>query len=103
MNAHLKILTVVAGCGALTGCLETGPSSPPDDGLKGSPAQFSSMAQPCIAQASRLTGVAAGSISVTDQIRTGGGPLLVLNVGGANYSCRQEPDGRVTVFSEFAN
>jgi hypothetical protein len=61
------------------------------------------MADPCIAQAARMTGLNRGAIVVTDRIRTGGGPLLTLNAGGTRYSCRLEDDGRVTVFSEYAN
>lgn len=103
MQNLVKTCGLLAACGALAGCLETTPEAPRDDGLQGSPAQFAAMTQPCIAQAARLTGVAANTITVNDQIRTGGGPLLTLNVGGAKYSCRLEANGSVTVFSEFAN
>jgi uncharacterized protein YgiM (DUF1202 family) len=73
------------------------------DGLSGTQDQFNRMANPCIAQASRLTGVNRGSITVLGQIRTGGGPLLTLSAAGTKYSCRLESNGSVTVFSEFAN
>ena len=74
-----------------------------DDGLSGTQDQFSMMTGPCVAQAARMTGAEQGSIVVTDQIRTGGGPLLTLDADGTPYSCRLEDDGSVTVFSEFAN
>jgi hypothetical protein len=73
------------------------------DGLAGTPAQFDRMERPCIAQASRLTGVNQGSIVVADRIRTEGGPILTLAAAGTPYTCRLEDDGSVTVFSEFAN
>ncbi|MBK1703592.1 hypothetical protein CKO40_03230 [Halochromatium glycolicum] len=87
---NARFLTQRAGSGA-------------NDSLQGTPEQFSRMTQPCIAQASRMTGVSPGSITIIDRIRTGGGPLLTLNAGGTKYSCRLEDDGSVTVFSEFAN
>lgn len=74
-----------------------------DDGLSGTPDQFSRMEQPCIAQAARFTGVSQGAITITDRIRTGGGPILTLSAAGTPYTCRLEDDGSVTVFSEFAN
>ncbi len=76
---------------------------PPNDGLSGTEAQFNSMTSPCINQASRLTGVPARDINITNRIRTGGGPLLTLEAAGTKYSCRLEDNGTVTVFSEFAN
>ena len=74
-----------------------------NDGLSGSPAQFADMEHPCINQASHLTGVPTTAILIQDRIRTGGGPLLTLTAAGTKYSCRRESDGRVTVFSEFAD
>jgi hypothetical protein len=50
-----------------------------------------------------MTGFPAKDINIAERIRTGGGALLVLDVGGRNWSCRSESDGSVTVFSEFAN
>ena len=91
---------------ALAGCqsdssMDTG--APKDDGLSGTQAQFDMMTDPCIRQAERMTGLGMKDISVTNRIRTGGGPLLTLNAGGTKYSCRLEDDGSVTVFSEYAN
>jgi hypothetical protein len=97
MLGRVCVLGVVA---AVAGCVETTGAG---DGLSGTEAQFSQMEQPCIAQAARLTGVSRGAIFVRERIRTGGGPLLVLDAGGAAFSCRFEDDGSVTVFSEFAN
>jgi hypothetical protein len=73
------------------------------DNLSGTENQFDSMEQPCTAQAQRLTGATSGVISVTDRIRTGGGPILTRDAAGTPYTCRLENDGSVTVFSEFAN
>lgn len=106
MNTKLKLAALLTAATALAGCPDggdMGSGKPKDDGLSGTPAQFAAMRSPCIAQASRLTGVSVGTITVIDEIRTGSGPLLTLNAGGAKYSCRLEADGRVSVFSEFAN
>jgi hypothetical protein len=102
----LKLTAVAAALAMLAGCatstdVDRGASA--DDGLSGTQDQFDKMTSPCIAQASRRTGLGQAAISVTDRIRTGGGPLLTLNAGGTKYSCRLEDDGSVTVFSEFAN
>jgi hypothetical protein len=91
----LAVLTVLAAC-----VEDDGGSG---DNLSGTDAQFAAMREPCIRQAARLTGVTSGAITVSSQIQTGGGPLLVLNVAGNSYSCRLESDNSVTVFSEFAN
>lgn len=64
---------------------------------------FAQMENPCLTQATRLTGLSSDQIVVTNQIPTGGGPLLTLDANGKPYSCRKEADGSVTVFSEFAN
>lgn len=87
---------------ALAGCVETSGSAN-NDGLSGSEAQFNSMTAPCIDQAARYTGYPAMDINISDRVRTGGGPLLVLDAGGQRVSCRLENNGQVTVFSEFAN
>ncbi|MEE4239651.1 MAG: hypothetical protein V2I51_23265 [Anderseniella sp.] len=72
----------LAGCGTTTGVdTSTTSNAPADDGLSGTPAQFERMADPCFAQAARMTGLNRGAIVVTDRIRTGGGPLLTLNAG----------------------
>ncbi len=100
-----NMIVLVASVVALSGCVEdTGPKhSGKTDGLKGSAAQFDSMVKPCKAQASRLTGTPRNAVAVLGRIRTGGGPILTLSAAGSNYTCRLEPDGSVTVFSEFAN
>ena len=98
----LKISRIaVAGAAllALGACVEDTGSS----GLSGTTNQFDSMTGPCLAQASGLTGVARGAVTVTDRIQTGGGPILTLSAAGTPYTCRLESDGSVTVFSEFAN
>lgn len=87
---------------SLAGCMEM-PSGSANDGLIGTEAQFDSMTQPCIAQASRLTGQPKGAIAITDRLPTGAGPILTLTAAGAPYTCRLEEDGSVTVFSEYAN
>lgn len=104
MDIKLKIMIGAAVLATLAGCVETtggGPSV--NDGLSGSDPQFDAMTAPCINQAARMTGFPAKDINIAERIRTGGGPLLVLDVGGQNWSCRSESDGSVTVFSEFAN
>lgn len=101
---NLKLALGAAALVALAGCVEdTGGSSAPNDGLSGTQSQFDGMTGPCIDQAARMTGVSRGSVTILDRIRTGGGPILTLNAGGAKYTCRLENDGSVTVFSEFAN
>lgn len=85
---------------ALAGCVEDSGSS---DGLSGTEAQFNAMTSPCINQASRVARFPARDINIVDRVRTGGGPLLVLDAGGRRLSCRLEDNGRVTVFSEYAN
>jgi len=100
----LKFFIGVAALVSLAGCVETGGGgSAENDGLSGSDAQFNAMTAPCINQAARMTGFPAKDINIAERIRTGGGALLVLDVGGQNWSCRSESDGSVTVFSEFAN
>ena len=94
-------LSFVVGCASSGSSVDTGSSI--NDGLSGTLDQFSQMTGPCIDQAQRMTGLDRAAITVTDQIRTGGGPLLTLDAGGTKYSCRREEDGRVTVFSEYAN
>lgn len=110
MNRQLRIaacavaLVMMSGCGSTTnGGGSASISGAMDDGLSGTTAQFNRMRSPCIDQAQRMTGLDRTAISVTDEIRTGGGPLLTLNAGGSKYSCRLEDNGSVTVFSEYAN
>lgn len=95
-------VSVLAGCGSIVNG-SSNPSAPFDDGLSGSEEQFNRMTGPCVDQAARLTGLDRRSIGVLDRIRTGGGPLLTMSAGGTKYSCRLEDNGRVTVFSEYAN
>ncbi|WP_306120220.1 MULTISPECIES: hypothetical protein [unclassified Roseitalea] len=102
MHIHLKIATLVVAASAIAGCVETSEVAT-DDGLSGTQAQFNAMTAPCIDQAARFTGFPAIDINIVDRVRTGGGPLLVLDAGGQRVSCRREGDGSVTVFSEFAN
>ena len=104
MNYMRMTALAVAGA-ALAGCVETGGSGvgTPSDGLRGTDAQFNAMTAPCIDQAARYANFPARDINISERIRTGGGPLLGLDAGGQRLSCRLEPDGRVTVFSEFAN
>lgn len=106
MQSLIKSLVAASAIVALAGCqsdssMDT--SAPKNDGLSGTLAQFEMMKEPCIQQASRMTGVHPTNIYVTNSIRTGGGPLLTLNAGGTKYSCRLEDNGSVTVFSEYAN
>lgn len=98
-NAIKWVLSAVA-LGALAGCVEDTGSS---NGLSGTEAQFNAMTSPCINQASQYANFPARDINIVERIRTGGGPLLVLDAGGQRLSCRLEDDGSVTVFSEFAN
>ena len=98
----MKLTALAMTAIALAGCVETGGSAS-SDGLSGTDAQFNAMTAPCIDQAARFANYPAMDINIADRIRTGGGPLLVLDAGGQRLSCRLEPDGRVTVFSEFAN
>lgn len=100
MEIKLKFVAGAAALIALAGCVEDSGSS---DGLSGTEAQFNAMTSPCINQASRYANFPARDINIVERIRTGGGPLLVLDAGGRRLSCRLEDNGRVTVFSEFAN
>lgn len=100
---YLGIMALAVTTAALAGCVETGGGTTVNDGLSGTEAQFNAMTAPCIDQAARYASYPARDINVADRIRTGGGPLLVLDAGGQRLSCRLEDDGRVTVFSEFAN
>jgi hypothetical protein len=103
MRPSLAPTTLVLGLAALAGCVETTGGTTTGDGLSGTDAQFNAMTAPCIDQAARFSGFPAADINIAERIRTGGGPLLVLDAGGQRLSCRLESDGRVTVFSEFAN
>lgn len=102
MSHTLKTLTFFAAMTAVAGCVETSGGGG-DDGLSGSQSDFNAMTAPCIDQASRYASYPAMDINIVDRIRTGGGPLLVLDAGGQRLSCRLESDGTVTVFSEYAN
>ena len=99
---HIKMFALVGAATVLAGCVETTGSSA-NDGLSGTEAQFNAMTAPCIDQAARYTNYPAMDINIADRIRTGGGPLLVLDAGGRRVSCRLEDNGSVTVFSEYAN
>jgi hypothetical protein len=105
MKNAMKLVIGAAALGTLAGCVETGGTGggAPSDGLSGTDAQFNAMTAPCIDQAARFAGFPARDINIADRLRTGGGPLLVLDAGGQRLSCRLEADGSVTVFSEFAN
>ncbi len=103
MTNTIKLAILASAAAALAGCVETGGGSGGDTGLSGTQSQFDAMVSPCISQASRLTGVSQGSVTILDRIQTGGGPILTLDAAGAKYTCRLEDDGTVTVFSEFAN
>jgi hypothetical protein len=104
MTNAFKALIGAAALASLSACVETsGDAASAADGLSGTDAQFNAMTAPCIDEAARITSFPAIDINIAERIRTGGGPLLVLEVGGQNWSCRTESDGSVTVFSEFAN
>lgn len=102
MKNVIRIVIGAAALGAVAGCVETSGSAP-SDGLTGTDAQFNAMTAPCIDQAARYANYPAMDINIVDRVRTGGGPLLVLDAGGQRLSCRLEPNGSVTVFSEYAN
>jgi hypothetical protein len=103
MKTHRgKLAAATIALAALAGCADRGDSDA-DTGLGGTSAQFDAMTNPCIEQAATVSGLAPGNILVTDKTQTGGGPLLTLSAAGADYGCRMEADGSVTVFSEFAN
>jgi len=93
MKTLHSLTALCAAAALLAGCVETGDM---DAGLSGTADQFDAMRAPCKAQAARMTGTSVHSVSILDSIQTGGGPIL-------KYTCRLEPDGRVTVFSEYAN
>ncbi|MBW6419692.1 hypothetical protein [Celeribacter sp. PS-C1] len=98
MKIQLKLASAGVAALLVAGCVEMD-----DPALSGTPDQFSMMKSPCVAQAARLTGTSAGSVTILDEIQTGGGPILTLMAGGSKYTCRLEDDGTVTVFSEYAN
>lgn len=102
MTNRMKRAGLALAAAALAGCVDTGGGSA-GDGLSGTQDQFAMMQSPCISQASRVTGASQGSISILDRMRTGGGPILMLNAVGAKYTCRLDDDGSVTVFSAYAN
>ncbi len=102
MKSVIKMVIGAVALGAVAGCVETSGTAPAD-GLSGTEEQFNAMTAPCIDQAARYANYPARDINIADRIRTGGGPLLVLDAGGQRLSCRLEPNGSVTVFSEFAN
>lgn len=88
---------IVAAAG-LAGCVEDmGPVEPDNITLP------QGMRQNCLNQASRMTGYGVNDIRVLSHIQTGGGPLMTMDVMGQKLSCRREANGRVTVFSEYAN
>lgn len=101
MKAPMTFAGLAIAAATLSGCVETTGGS--DPALSGTEAQFNAMTAPCIDQAARYANYPAIDINIVDRIQTGGGPLLVLDAGGERLSCRLEDDGRVTVFSEFAN
>ncbi|WP_109467255.1 hypothetical protein [Albibacillus kandeliae] len=95
MKPRLALFAIVP---LIAGCLDDS-----DGDLSGTPSEFAQMKAPCVSQAARMTNIPADQIVVTNEIQTGGGPLLTLDARGTSYSCRKEADGSVTVFSEFAN
>lgn len=99
----IKMTALAVTAAALAGCVETDGGTTGGSGLSGTQGQFNAMTSPCINQAARYASYPARDINIVDRIRTGGGPLLVLDAGGQRLSCRLEDDGSVTVFSEFAN
>jgi outer membrane murein-binding lipoprotein Lpp len=99
--AACAAFALIAGCAGNASKVDTTANA--DDGLSGTHDQFNRMTNPCVDQAARMTGLSRSQITITNRIRTGGGPLLTLDAGGTNYSCRLEDNGTVTVFSEFAN
>jgi hypothetical protein len=105
MKKAMRLVIGATALGAVAGCVETGGTGggTPSDGLSGTTAQFNAMTAPCIDQAARFASFPAEDINIAERVRTGGGPLLVLDAGGQRLSCRLEADGSVTVFSEFAN
>ena len=102
MKSVIKLVIGATALGAVAGCVETSGSAPAA-GMSGTDAQFNAMTAPCIDQAARYASYPARDINITDRLQTGGGPLLVLDAGGQRLSCRLEPNGSVTVFSEYAN
>ncbi len=97
----IKLTAIAVTAFTLAGCVEDTGST--DPALSGTDAQFNAMTAPCIDQAARYANYPAMDINIVNRIRTGGGPLLVLDAGGQRLSCRLEPNGSVTVFSEYAN
>jgi hypothetical protein len=80
---------LIAGCAGNASKVDTTANA--DDGLSGTPDQFNRITSPCIDQAARMTGLSRSQITITNRLRTGGGPLLTLDAGGTNYSCRLPP------------
>ncbi len=84
----------------VAGCVETVASS---GGLSDNIEAPAGMAEACLSQAVRLTGVPSSGIEMRAPIETGGGPFIGITIAGESYGCRTEDDGSVTVFSQFAN
>lgn len=98
MKLYVKLAVLTFGAMALAAC-ETSDSG----GLSNNIVPPSGMETQCIDQAARYAGVPSGSVVVMSRIETGGGPLITLSAAGQKLSCRTEPNGSVTVFSEYAN
>lgn len=92
-----KIAALLLTALPLAGCVEdTG-------GMSDNATPPQGMEARCIYQAAGVVNTEPSKVFVESRIETGGGPLITLNADGAQLSCRQEADGSVTVFSEFAN
>jgi hypothetical protein len=89
LAAAAALLAALAGCG--------------DTEDDADPTGFDAMTDPCIERTASVSGLAPGNILVTDQIQTGGGPMLMLSAAGADYGCRLGADGSVTVFAAMAD
>jgi len=94
-------IAAIAALTALSGCVSD--AGTPEPRFSDNIAPPAGMEAACIAQATALTGAPPAAVIVTNRIETGGGPFIGLNIEGASYGCRREPDGSVTVFSQFAN
>ncbi|WP_145962894.1 hypothetical protein [Mangrovicoccus ximenensis] len=99
--AHiLRLAALAVSAGVAAGCAGTDPAP---GRLSDNIVPPAGMEAACLSEAERLAGVPQESIAVRNRIETGGGPFIGLDIGGASYGCRTEPDGSVTVFSQYAN
>jgi hypothetical protein len=100
MKRMKRVLAITLAACTLAACADTQDDMSVPDATD---AASQMMIDPCLEQTARLTGKPLGDIYNEDPIETGGGPVIPISVGDADYSCRLNADGTVTVSSETAS